>query len=67
MLPKKPSTVFVPYQSEVSELRLKVDGDNRPFVNVDVLGVKLIGLLDSGAQISIVGFGSEKLLKKIEA
>lgn len=66
MLPKKPSTVFVPYQSEVSELRLKVDGDNRPFVNVDVLGVKLIGLLDSGAQISIVGFGSEKLLKKLK-
>lgn len=63
---KKPSTVFVPFGSEVSELKLGVENDNRPFATVDVLGVKLIGLLDSGAQISILGTGSENLVKRLK-
>lgn len=66
MLQKKPSTVFVPYQPEISELKLDVEGDNRPFAVIDVMGVELIGLLDSGAQISILGCGSKNLLTKLK-
>lgn len=62
---KKPSTVFVPFCTDVSELNVEVAGDNRPFAGVEVLGVRLIGLLDSGAQVSILGAGSENLIGKL--
>lgn len=44
---------------------MEVEGDNRPFVTVDVMGLKVTGLLDSGAQVSILGAGGDLLLRKL--
>lgn len=44
---------------------MEVEGDNRPFVTVDVMGLKVTGLLDSGAQVSILGAGGDRLLRKL--
>lgn len=63
---KKPPTLFVPYRSDINELQVSVEGDNRPYAGVNVLGVRLIGLLDSGAQVSILGAGSKNLLRKLK-
>lgn len=43
-----------------------IEGDNRPFAGINVLGLRLIGLLDSGAQVSILGTGSENLIRKLK-
>lgn len=63
---RKPPTVFVPFCSDVSELNVELEGDNRPFAGIEVLGVRLVGLLDSGAQVSILGTGSENLIKRLK-
>lgn len=55
---------YVP-EVEVNELFVKVDGDNRPFAKVHVMGREMIGLLDSGAQRSILGIGCKKLVKSL--
>jgi transposase InsO family protein len=39
--------------------------DNRPFINVDVLGYSITGLLDSGATCTILGRESEKLINAL--
>lgn len=66
MLHRKPPTVFVPFSSEVSELRVELESDNRPFAGVEVMGLKVVGLLDSGAQVSILGVGSDKLIRRLQ-
>lgn len=63
---QKPLTVFVPSNPEVEELTVRVEGDNRPFVKFEVMGMPMVGLLDSGAQVSILGIGGEKLLQKLK-
>ncbi|XP_055603795.1 uncharacterized protein LOC129752031 [Uranotaenia lowii] len=54
------------YDEQVEELLIAVDGDARPFVEVNVLGISMIGLLDSGAQKSVLGKGAEKLIKLLK-
>lgn len=40
-------------------------GDERPYLNVDVLGRKLLGLLDSGASTTVIGSQGWTLLKDL--
>lgn len=49
-------------QVQIDEHFIKFAHDNRPFVKVQVLDIPLVGLLDSGANRSILGVGSAKLL-----
>lgn len=51
---------------EIAELFLNLQGDLRPFVKINILGHDVIGLLDSGAQCSVLGVGAEKLLKSLK-
>ncbi len=48
----------------VSELFTK-DDDIRPHAKVDILGIKIVGLLDSGATCSILGRDCKKLVSKL--
>lgn len=45
---------------------MDVEGDNRPHATVLVLGHKVLGLLDSGANISVLGKNSENLINKLK-
>lgn len=45
---------------------LDVDGDNRPHAKVNILGHEIVGLLDSGANLSVLGQNSENLIKKLK-
>jgi transposase InsO family protein len=40
--------------------------DNRPYVNVEIFGVKLLGLLDSGSQVTVLGKNSLNILNTID-
>lgn len=51
-------------EQNVEELFIRLEGDNRPFAKVCVLGKELIGLLDSGAQRTVLGYGCKKLLRE---
>lgn len=54
------------YESpELNELFIYNDGDARPFVKIQILGREIIGLLDSGAERSVLGRGAEKLLQSL--
>lgn len=64
--PKKPLTKFVSSSREIEELIVQVDGDNRPFAKVDILGFSVIGLLDCGAQMTVLGVGCDKLLRDLK-
>lgn len=50
---------------DVEEIFVKTDGDNRPFAKIFVMGIQLIGLLDSGAQRTVLGVGCKKLLSDL--
>lgn len=63
---KKPLTKFVSTAQEIGELIIQVDGDNRPFAKVDVMGFHIIGLLDCGAQMTVLGIGCGKLLQDLK-
>lgn len=41
----------------------EVDIDERPYAEVLIAGDPVTGLLDSGAEITVLGAGSEKYLK----
>lgn len=43
---------------------VRINDDNRPYVKVKVFENDIIGLLDSGANISVMGIGSEVIIKK---
>lgn len=45
---------------------MRVEGDNRPFASVDVMDLKVIGLLDCGAQMTVLGIGSGKLIRDLK-
>lgn len=53
-------------EMEIDELFVRVDGDNRPFAKVYVLGREIVGLLDSGAQRTVLGIGCRKLIKDLK-
>lgn len=44
---------------------INVEGDNRPYLKVDVMGFEFKGLLDSGASCTILGKDGLKLIKKL--
>lgn len=48
---------------EVNEHIIRLSQDDRPFVKICILGMPIIGLLDSGANRSILGVGASKLLE----
>lgn len=49
-------------QIQIHEHFIKMAHDNRPFVRISVLDIPVVGLLDSGANQSILGLGYGKLL-----
>lgn len=54
---------FLPF---VIESIINLDGDKRPYLEVDVLGYKIVGLLDSGACCTIMGGEiSQVMLEKL--
>lgn len=50
----------------INEIFIEVSGDARPFVKVSILGKELIGLLDSGAQRTVLGVGSMKIVRELK-
>lgn len=61
-----PADEYSKPSAEVAELLINFQGDPRPFVKINILGHHIIGLLDSGAQCSVLGIGAEKLLKSLK-
>ncbi|XP_055605127.1 uncharacterized protein LOC129753338 [Uranotaenia lowii] len=53
-------------EAEVAEFVLSVEGDNRPFTRINVMGISMLGLLDCGAQLTVIGTGSRKLLRDLK-
>lgn len=49
------NTKFKGYFHDVNSVLLNVEGDERFFIKFKILGLELMGLLDSGSQVSIVG------------
>lgn len=39
------------------------EGDNRPYLEIDILGIKFKALLDSGCNITVIGFKGWEILK----
>lgn len=52
-------------EENIEEIFVKVDGDARPFIKVNILGKDILGLLDSGAQRTVLGVGSKKMVKEL--
>lgn len=48
---------------EINEQFLKLSNDDRPFVKVEILGIPRVGLLDSGANRTVLGSGANFLIK----
>lgn len=53
-------------QSDLHELFVNVTGDNRPHAQVDIMGIKVIGLLDCGAHQTVIGAGAEQLVRTLQ-
>lgn len=45
---------------------LDVTGDNRPHAKVKILGREIVGLLDSGANLTVLGHNSENFIKQLK-
>lgn len=52
-------------EQNLEEIFVEVDGDERPFMKVNILGKEILGLLDSGAQRTVLGIGSRKLIRDL--
>lgn len=52
--------------SQANTLLVRISNDNRPYVNVRVLGSEMIALLDSGASVSVLGSKGMYLIEKFE-
>lgn len=52
--------------NEVEEIFVRLSGDNRPFARIFVMGREIFGLLDSGAQKTVLGRGCKKLIKSLK-
>lgn len=63
---KKPLTKFVTATREIGEFIVQVEGDNRPFARVDIMGIQVTGLLDCGAQMAVLGIGGRKLIHDLK-
>ncbi|XP_039448864.2 uncharacterized protein LOC120427973 [Culex pipiens pallens] len=51
-------------ESEIASMLITLSNDSRPFVKVDMMGISVIGLLDSGAQRTVIG--GRKLMKDLQ-
>lgn len=60
--PIEPISSFHP---NVLSLLVNLENDNRPYLNIFVLGWKLNGLLDTGASCSILGEGCVEMITKL--
>lgn len=47
----------------VNKLFVTLRNDNRPHARVEIFGEKLIGLMDSGANVTILGKGNDESIK----
>lgn len=50
---------------EIASMLVKLSGDARPFTRVELMGIGVIGLLDSGAQRTVLGVGAKKIMKAL--
>lgn len=57
-------TPLTPKSRDVASVFIQKPMDNRPYISVDILGKQIVGLLDSGANVSVVGEKGIELLKK---
>lgn len=75
---KRPKTLLgsragsVPFEASANRINSILDfildhvkGDERPYLKVDILGITLLGLLDSGASDTVVGHEGWELIKKL--
>lgn len=56
---------FVSVSNVVHSLVVNIDNDTRPYVNINVLGWDLCGLLDTGASCTVLGVNCEELIFKL--
>lgn len=56
---------LIPSCRDVSPVFIQKPMDNRPYISVDIFGKQIVGLLDSGANVSVVGEKGIKLLEKL--
>ena len=56
---------FCVFSRQLSPLFIERDNDNRPYISIHVFDVPLVGLLDSGANNSIVGRTGISILTKL--
>lgn len=61
---RKLNSPIIDNKPKVAPDIIKVKNDNRPFVRVKILSNEVIGLLDSGANVSVLGRGSDILIVK---
>lgn len=52
-------------REEIASLLVKLSGDARPFVRIELMGIELIGLLDSGAARTVLGIGANKIIRAL--
>ena len=48
----------------IENMILNIEKDNRPYAKIDIYGKKFVGLLDSGATLTVIGMKMKKLLEK---
>jgi len=48
-----------------SAIRAAVEGDNRPFAQVKIEDLEVVGLLDSGASVSLLGEGCLETVERL--
>lgn len=53
-------------ESVESELLITLELDNRRYINVDIFGYNLLGMLDSGSNVTVLGKDSLYLIKELE-
>jgi hypothetical protein len=51
---------------KVEQLIISSETDHRPYAEVSILGTKLVGLLDSGSSVTLLGSGGENLVKRLD-
>ncbi|XP_058840771.1 uncharacterized protein LOC131696235 [Topomyia yanbarensis] len=51
---------------EIATMLVTLSNDPRPFAKVEMLGISVIGLLDSGAARTVLGIGGRKLVKDLK-
>ena len=52
--------------AEIATVLVTLSGDPRPFAKVEMMGISIIGLLDSGAARTVIGIGGRRLIEQLK-